>query len=102
MDPIYNGCGNTKNCFGFPSGCVDTKTCHTVATVVVKGERYEFELRSSPSDNPAYVAVALSDDNKMGDDSVMECLPESGQVRAYTSWTNARPSLGVTRDGVVS
>lgn len=52
-------------------------------------------------DNPAYVAVALSTDDKMGDDSVMECVPEAGQIRAYTSWTLPRPNLGVTRQGVV-
>lgn len=69
---------------------------------MVKGERFEFELKSSPSDNAAYVAVALSDDDKMGDDSVMECVPEAGQIRAYTSWTLPRPNLGVTREGVVS
>ena len=50
--------------------------------------------------NPAYVAVALSTDKLMGDDSVMECVPEGGSVRAYTSWTVPRPNLGVTRNGV--
>lgn len=54
------------------------------------------------TENPAYVAVAISKDNQMGDDSVMECVPEGGQIRAYTSWTTPRPSLGVTRNGVVS
>lgn len=72
----------------------------------MRGERYEFEIKSAPTDNPssnpAYVAVALSTDNKMGDDSAMECVPENGQIRAYTSWTLPRPSPGVTRQGVVS
>lgn len=48
------------------------------------------------------MAVGLSTDNKMGDDSVMECVPEAGQIRAYSSWTMPRPNLGVTRQGVVS
>ncbi|XP_055318321.1 putative ferric-chelate reductase 1 homolog isoform X3 [Sitodiplosis mosellana] len=100
FDPIYEGCGETKSCFGFPDGCVDSKSCQTVATSIVRGERYEFEIKSSPRDNPAYVAVALSNDDKMGDDSVMECVPEAGQIRAYTSWTMPRPNLGVTRQGV--
>lgn len=82
---------------------MNTKSCKTVATAIVRGERYEFELKSSPSNpNPAYVAVALSQDDKMGDDSVMECVPENGQIRAYASWTLGRPNLGVTRQGVVS
>lgn len=101
-DPIYEGCGQTKTCFGFPDGCVATKDCRTVTTSIVSGERYEFELKSNGKDNLAYVAVALSNDDKMGDDSVMECVPENGRVHAYTSWTLPRPNLGVTRQGIVS
>ncbi|XP_031639436.1 putative ferric-chelate reductase 1 homolog isoform X2 [Contarinia nasturtii] len=99
-DPIYEGCGQTKICFGFPDGCVNSKSCRTIATSIVRGERYEFEIKSAPGENPAYVAVALSSDDKMGDDSVMECVPEAGQIRAYASWTLPRPNLGVTRQGI--
>lgn len=81
---------------------MSSKSCKTIATSTVRGERYEFELKSGPGENPAYVAVALSQDGIMGDDSVMECVPEQGQIRAYTSWTLPRPNLGVTREGVVS
>lgn len=38
----------------------------------------------------------------MGDDSVIECVPDSGSVKAYTSWTQGAPNYGVTRDQVVS
>lgn len=38
----------------------------------------------------------------MGDDAVMECVPENGAIRAYASWTTPAPNLGVTRQGVVS
>lgn len=47
----------------------------------------------------AYVALALSRDNVMGEDSVMECVAEQGAVRAYTSWNHPRTN---TRAGVVS
>lgn len=53
-------------------------------------------------DNPAYVAVALSNDNKMGDDSAMECVPEGGRVRTYSSWTSSQPNYGASRQDVVS
>lgn len=46
--------------------------------------------------------MALSTDSRMGDDSVMECVPENGAIRAYASWTTPAPNLGVTRQGVVS
>lgn len=47
------------------------------------------------------MAVALSMDDKMGDDSVMECVPEQGTVKAYTSWTSGMPNYGASREQVV-
>lgn len=29
----------------------------------------------------------MSDDNKMGKDSVIECVNEAGSIKAYASWT---------------
>lgn len=39
--------------------------------------------------------------DRMGDDSVMECVPEGGTVRAHTSWTTGNPNYGVSRENVV-
>ncbi|XP_055626075.1 putative ferric-chelate reductase 1 homolog isoform X2 [Toxorhynchites rutilus septentrionalis] len=97
-DPIYEGCGSTKGCFGFPEGCVETRNCRAVAAVIVQGERYIFEMKSGYK-NPAYIAVGLSNDAKMGDDSVIECVPEQGVVNAYTSWTSAGP-YSASRQGI--
>lgn len=101
-DPIYDGCGETKTCFGFPDNCVNSKSCRAITAVTVRGERYEFELKTAAEDNARYVAVGLSDDTKMGDDSVVECVRENGRIQAYASWTTPRPNLGNTRRGVVS
>lgn len=49
-----------------------------------------------------YISFALSRDDEMGDDSVIECVVENGIVRSYTSWNIPRPSLGNTRLDVVS
>lgn len=101
-DPIYDGCGETKTCFGFPDNCVSTKSCRAITAVTVRGERYEFELKTAAEDNARYVAVGLSEDTKMGDDSVVECVRENGRIQPYASWTTPRPNLGNTRRGVVS
>lgn len=61
-DPFYTGCGSTKNCFGTPSGCIEEKNCIAAVTILVRGERYLFELQARDS---KYVAVGLSDDSKM-------------------------------------
>lgn len=61
-DPLYDGCGSKKTCFGFPSGCVETTSCMAVVSCLVEGERYEFDMKAR---NSAYVAVGLSQDVNM-------------------------------------
>ncbi|XP_022913819.1 putative ferric-chelate reductase 1 homolog [Onthophagus taurus] len=96
FDPFYDGCGTKKTCFGAPDGCLQSKNCKAIVAVNVYGERYEFELKSH--NTASWVGVGLSQDDKMGDDSVIECVKDSsGGVQAYMSWTNPRPNLGVFR-----
>uniref|UniRef100_A0A182KFZ1 Domon domain of stromal cell-derived receptor 2 n=1 Tax=Anopheles christyi TaxID=43041 RepID=A0A182KFZ1_9DIPT len=97
-DPIYEECGKSKGCFGFPEGCVDSKNCRAVVTIAVLGARYVFEMKAGYN-RPAYVAFGLSEDAKMGDDSVIECVPEQGTVNTYASWTTVGPYAS-TRLGV--
>ena len=94
-DSFYNGCDDTKKCFGTPEGCVSTQNCVIVTAITVKHELYEFEMKST---GKKWVGVGLSDDNKMGDDSVIECVHhDNGTIRAYMSWTTPRDKLGVFR-----
>ncbi|XP_046610894.1 putative ferric-chelate reductase 1 homolog [Neodiprion virginianus] len=92
-DPFYNGCGTTKNCFGTPDNCVRDKNCKAAVSVLVRGERYFFEMTARKS---IYVAVGLSADSKMGEDSVVECVNNGTAVGLFTSWnagkTNTRHS----------
>ncbi|XP_046809531.1 putative ferric-chelate reductase 1 homolog isoform X1 [Lucilia cuprina] len=99
-DPFYAECGTSKNCFGNKDGCVDSKTCDFVAAVKVRGGIYEFELKSKAA-NAAYVALGLSEDNQMGDDLVIECIPQNGKVSMYSSLTSGKAAgYGVSRLGV--
>lgn len=47
---MYEGCGDTKTCFGQPEGCVETKSCRSMVATTVRGERYEFELKANHSE----------------------------------------------------
>lgn len=51
----------------------------------------------------AYIALALSEDDMMGQDSVIECVNQSGNgpITAHTSFTNSDRS-GSPRTGIVS
>ncbi|XP_037920288.1 putative ferric-chelate reductase 1 homolog isoform X2 [Hermetia illucens] len=98
-DPIYEGCGSVKTCFGLPDNCVNDQSCRIITAVTVKGDRFEFEVQSGFG-QPGYVAVGLSTDNKMGDDSIIECVPQGGKVNAFTSWTSGNPNYGDSREGI--
>ncbi|CAG9811306.1 unnamed protein product [Chironomus riparius] len=83
--PMYQGCGDTKICIGYPSGCVKKNSCKAFAASYQKDGKYLFEMHSAP--NAAYIATALSFDRKMGDDSAMECVKEGSDVKVYSSYT---------------
>ncbi|XP_044737740.1 putative ferric-chelate reductase 1 homolog isoform X2 [Chrysoperla carnea] len=94
QDPFYNGCGDSKTCFGAPANCVEQRNCKAAVACTVKGEQYEFELKSVQG---AYVAVGLSDDDKMGDDSTIECVRDATGLDAHMGYTVPRPNLNAFR-----
>ena len=49
MDPFYDGCGVSKTCFGSPNGCLSKKNCRSISAVTVRGDIYEFEMKSGYS-----------------------------------------------------
>ncbi|KAJ8673430.1 hypothetical protein QAD02_004692, partial [Eretmocerus hayati] len=112
-EEFYAGCGSTKNCFGIPDNCVDQRNCMAAAAILVAGERYIFELQTTNTD-AKYVAIGLSDDDKMGDDSVVECVNNNEQISLHMSWNDGKknfrePTLdeavrltnGSVRDGTI-
>ena len=62
VDAFYNGCGTEKTCFGDTEGCVQSQSCNAVVSCLVRADTYEFEMKTN---KPGYVAVGLSQDNKM-------------------------------------
>lgn len=95
-DLIYQGCDDTKLCFGVPQNCIQQGNCKAVVAVFVDGEIYTFEIQGT--DNPKYVAAGLSMDNKMGEDSAMECVRnDNGRVSLFTSWTYPKAEPYVSR-----
>jgi hypothetical protein len=59
-------------------------------------------FKCSFSDSAGFIAMALSDDAFMGDDSAIECVNEGGVVKAYTSFTRAIPGdFGAKRSDIV-
>ncbi|XP_068624123.1 putative ferric-chelate reductase 1 homolog [Battus philenor] len=95
-DVIYQGCADTKLCYGVPRNCVNNGNCKAIMAVFVAGDTFTFEIQGT--DNPKYVAAGLSTDNKMGDDSAMECIRnDNGRVSLFTSWTYPKAEPYVRR-----
>lgn len=47
--------------------------------------------------------MGLSLDKRMGDDSVLECVNENGELKVYSSWTEAKNrKYNAFREGIVS
>ena len=83
----YAGCDEMIGCVGIPDGCIETKNCtNLVRWEGISQNQYEFNL-SGESNASSYIAVGLSMDNKMGNDSVIACLG-GGDVNLY--WNTAQ------------
>lgn len=96
FDPFYEGCDNYKLCFGQPRGCEKSKNCKAVTAITVTGDKYDFEVKATG--NVAWVGVGLSDDSKMGEDSVIECVKEGNGLKTYMSWTTSGPYAATRLD----
>jgi len=87
--PVYNGCSVTKTCFGVPNGCEVDGDCSMLSSWVVEGNITVIELYSN-SGHGRYVALALSEDQNMGDDFVLSCTGEGGKPKLEHSWNSGK------------
>ena len=75
-------------CEGLPLGCVAARNCSVLLRLeAVAADSYQFSL-SGPA-AAGYLALGLSMDTKMGDDSVVACIPDSGVVMYWNSVGNS-------------
>ncbi|KAK9497211.1 hypothetical protein O3M35_004571 [Rhynocoris fuscipes] len=95
-DPFYDGCNVEMNCFGVPDNCIKDQNCKLVVSILTEGTKYRFRLKGEAK---SYIAVGLSDDDKMGGDSVMECVNTGRNIVAYMSW-NKPGAKANTREGI--
>lgn len=45
-ESIYDGCGTTKVCFGYPSNCYRRRDCELIGAVTYETQNFLFELLS--------------------------------------------------------
>ena len=89
-DDFYTGCGDTKGCVGWPDGCVDTSSCNYIATYKgVSLDLYQFEVRGRIESQDDYLALGISRDRFMGQDSAMISSVINGQPAVEMYWNTA-------------
>ncbi|XP_065564554.1 putative ferric-chelate reductase 1 homolog [Artemia franciscana] len=107
--PIYDDCGVTKQCFGYPPGCFDNYSCSMAVSYRKFNQSYEFELLADISENATitnrtgiYVAVGLSPTGKMDKSSVTDCSAIGGTIKASMSYNQGRNNQRLPKptDGV--
>ena len=82
----YEGCSDQIQCFGFPKGCLNDKTCSIVTSLKISRENIDVKLMHVPSTTKGYAAMAFSDDQKMGKDLVFACSSGTGFWEVYAFW----------------
>lgn len=96
-DEVYYGCGLVKKCISrfsddtVEAECIRTKSCGMIVTFG-KGLGEAHDSRSEVTIEimavaRGWAAIGISPkDEKMGEDYVMECAKEGGEVNLYNSW----------------
>ncbi len=77
INETYSGCHQRMSrCYGMPSGCLSEHNCDVLlsATPNEFGAYFELFWNRNSSSSDRWVGAALSEDRKMGDDSVTECV----------------------------
>uniref|UniRef100_A0A914UQ97 Cytochrome b561 domain-containing protein n=1 Tax=Plectus sambesii TaxID=2011161 RepID=A0A914UQ97_9BILA len=90
------GCGSKRSCWFQPGGCETTDIGSCVSSVqwTTESDGVVFEFQATIRDltntfNGRWIAIGFSKDDRMGDDSVIECIfKPSGDGNAYLSFND--------------
>lgn len=96
----WNECGNSRGCFFSPKECNSETSCKYLLTYQEMESHISFEMSGSvdfPLES-SYVAIAFSEDKRMGEDSVIECVHDisTGEVNLFPSYN----TLGKNNDRI--
>ncbi|GFR58725.1 ferric-chelate reductase 1 [Elysia marginata] len=91
-------CGNSKGCFREPAGCVEPHCTYILTWKADGSSSISFELGGLADEaTDRYVAVGLSEDTYMGDDTVFVCAHNSAidQTGLYLHYNKDDPTKSI-------
>ena len=107
FDAVYEGCNEDKGCFGakFPlnpdKNCVKDGNCQIMVSYKKVGKEFDVSLHGIKVTANNYFAVAISTDDKMGDDLVFSCFAGSSST-VKASWNTVSKSNENIDGGMLS
>ncbi|XP_054708724.1 putative ferric-chelate reductase 1 homolog isoform X2 [Uloborus diversus] len=87
---MYQDCFSSQGCFGYPSDCIPSEDCQVLLGYSLSNGGILFRLKGVLNSPDSYVAMALSWDQRMGDDAVMECVEEGNYAILRQSWNEGK------------
>uniref|UniRef100_T1JGZ2 Ferric-chelate reductase 1 n=1 Tax=Strigamia maritima TaxID=126957 RepID=T1JGZ2_STRMM len=98
----YDGCFESKGCFGGPDGCIASRNCKHMVTYVASenGLGVDFEMVGQTR---GWIAIGFSRDNLMGEDAVTACTVNgsNNRVDVFQSWNVPNNKDNVPLDDVI-
>ncbi|XP_045174249.2 uncharacterized protein LOC123535601 [Mercenaria mercenaria] len=88
-------CGKSVGCY---HDCGSSDSCGFLLTWMENGDDIDFTLTCKRGSNSVYCAIGLSKDNKMGDDSVFECVHSGGTASVFLSYNDGRSNNRLDQD----
>ncbi|XP_025109625.1 putative ferric-chelate reductase 1 homolog [Pomacea canaliculata] len=89
-------CGKTKGCF---SDCIGG-SCTYLVTWIPSADFVTITLEAFVGSGNRYVALGLSKDLNMGDDSVIECVNDGVVVSVHNSYNDGRNNKRLSQEGL--
>ncbi|EYC04202.1 hypothetical protein Y032_0089g2279 [Ancylostoma ceylanicum] len=81
-------CGKTRSCWLLPNGCTNATDCSVMITWKHIGRALQVEMEADldVQANGAWIALGISKDDLMGNDTVLEChFPRKGKGSVHLS-----------------
>ncbi|XP_067119288.1 putative ferric-chelate reductase 1 homolog [Centruroides vittatus] len=87
----YNECDQRRGCFGLPNDCIKKSDCTMFLSYYSDKNSITFELVGALGTSTGWIAIGLSEDSKMGSDSVTECIYSGQNITIQQSWNVPNP-----------
>ncbi|PAV60816.1 hypothetical protein WR25_14806 [Diploscapter pachys] len=99
-----SGCGQSKGCLYYPTGCTPSQNCQIQFSFLQEGDYLNMEISSPPQGDDGvnrYAAIGFSEDTSMGDDTVVACASDGNQAMVLLSKNTGKSNTLIDSNGII-